>query len=140
MRSSPAFVAASGSDAKRAQSGSAAIPTVVAVGFLLLLLTLFTQFAVWQYGRGAVRAAAQAGARQAAVLDAEAGACEAAFAEVRDQLLGGSLGSGVGGPRCEVGAEVVTVTSEVRFERWLPVSPDWEFQIVATAVREREPQ
>jgi hypothetical protein len=103
----------------------------------LLFFTLLAQFAVWQYGRGAVRAAAQEAARAAAPLGAPPDACARRFDQVRSGLLGGRLGDGVGPVRCQVTGSVVEVTAEVTFERWLPISPDWSFTVTAVAVKEQ---
>lgn len=105
----------------------------------LVTFTLFAQFAVWQYGRGVVRSAALEAARAASPLGAVPGACERRFADVREGLLGGALGAQVSEPRCVVGVGTITVTVDARFERWLPVSPDWSFTVTATAAREVAP-
>ncbi len=112
----------------------------MAFGLFMVFFTLFAQFAVWQYGRGAVRSAALEAARAASPLDAPPGACERRFLDVRDGLVGGSIGSQISPPRCLVGVDVVTVESDVRFEPWLPISPGWSFTVSATAVREVAPE
>lgn len=106
----------------------------------LTFFTLFAQFAVWQYGRGAVRSATLEAARAAAPLGALPGACERRFSDVTSGLLGGPLGEQVSAPRCEIGAEVVVVSTDVRFEPWLPISPEWSFTVTATAAREVAPE
>ncbi len=107
---------------------------------LFFAFVLITQFAVWQYGRGAVQSAANEAARSAAGFGSDPGECFRVFNAARNDLLGGSLGAGVGSPRCTVGAEFVEVVVPVRFERWLPVSPDWEFEVRAVAAIERLPE
>ncbi len=79
-------------------------------------------------------------ARAASPLDAVAGSCERRFDDVRNGLLGGTVGDQVGSPRCEVGAELVTVSADVNFEPWLPTSPGWSFTVKATSIREVEPE
>lgn len=106
----------------------------------LTFFTLFAQFAVWQYGRGAVRSASLEAARAATPLDAIPGACERRFADVASGLLGGPLGDQVSAPRCEIGPELVVVSADVRFEPWLPISPEWRFTVTATATRELAPE
>jgi hypothetical protein len=106
----------------------------------LVFFTLFAQFAVWQYGRGAVRSASLEAARAAAPLDAVPGACERRFADVASGLLGGPLGEQVSAPQCDVGVDVVVVSADVHFEPWLPLSPAWSFTVTATATREHEPR
>jgi hypothetical protein len=113
------------------------VATLAAFGVALVFFTLLTQFSVWQYGRGAVRAAAQEAARAAAPLHAGSEACRDRFDEVRTGLLGGPLGDGVGPVRCDVGGTVVAVSVDVVFRRWLPLSPDWSFTVSAVAVKER---
>lgn len=105
----------------------------------LTFFTLFAQFAVWQYGRGSVRSASLEAARAAAPLEALAGACERRFDDVVSGLLGGPLGDQVSAPRCDIGADLVTVSVDVDFEPWLPISPGWSFTVTATAVREVAP-
>lgn len=106
----------------------------------LVFFTLFTQFAVWQYGRGAVRSASLEAARAAAPLDAPPEACERRFDSVLAGLLGGSLGDQVSAPNCVLGADVIEVTAEVRFDPWLPMSPGWSFTVRTTAAREVAPE
>jgi hypothetical protein len=112
------------------------VPTLLAFGAALVWFTLLCQFSVWQYGRGAVRAAAQEAARAGAPLGATEEECLRRFDQVRSGLLGGRLGSGIGHPRCDVAGPLVEVTVEVTFERWLPISPDWSFSVTALAVKE----
>lgn len=119
------------------QRGSASIGAVAGIGALLLTLTFFVQIVAWQYARGVVRSAAMEAARAAAPVDADPGACLRRFDAVRDQLLGGNLGDGVGQARCVVGDDEVSVAVDVRLEGWLPGSPDWVFTVDGTAVRER---
>lgn len=109
------------------------------MGMFLVILTLFVQFAVWQYGRGVLRSAALEAARAEAGLDAQTGACERRFGDVRTELLGGELGEQVSEVRCEVGAERVVVSVDADFKAWLPISPDWSFTVTAVAVREVAP-
>ncbi len=123
-----------------AQRGSATLSTIGALGVLLTFVVLLLQFSIWQYGRGVLRSAAMEAARAGAVLDAPVGACERRFESVRSALLAGRLGDDVGTARCEVTAEVVIVTVDARFERWLPLSPDWSFTVTAIAVREMAPE
>jgi hypothetical protein len=120
------------------ERGAAALETSVALAFLLVSVAVLAQFAVWQYARGAARSAAQEAARAASV-DPAPGVCERRFNSVIDGLLAGPLGDQVGEPRCVVDGDVVSVTSTVRLERWLPISPDWTFDVEALAVLERSP-
>lgn len=130
----------SGSDGQPPERGAATIVTLVGFGMFLTFFTLFAQFAVWQYGRGAVRSATLEAARAATPLGAPPGACERRFDNVVDGLLGGPLGDQVSAPRCRIGTDVVVVATDVRFEPWLPISPSWSFTVTATAVRESAPE
>ncbi len=112
---------------------------VASIGVFLVAFTLFAQFAVWQYGRGAVRSAALEAARAASTVEPVPGACERRFADVQGDLLGGAMGTQVGAPRCTIGPDTVTVIVDASFERWLPFSPDWDFTVTAVAVREVPP-
>ncbi len=122
------------------ERGSLTVPAVFGVGVLLFVFVVVAQFVAWQYTRGAVRAAAQEAARAAAPLEAPVGVCADRFVAVRDQVLGGSLGSGVGAPRCLVGPDRVVVEVDVRFEAWLPLLADSSATLVVVAVREVEPE
>lgn len=126
-------------DRRSSERGSATVTTLVAFGLFLIFFTLFAQFAVWQYGRGAVRSATLEAARAAAPLEAVSGACERRFDDVTSGLLGGALGEQVSAPRCELGIDVVVVSADVQFEPWLPISPEWSFTVTATATREVAP-
>lgn len=116
------------------------MPTLVAFGLFLTFFVTFAQFSVWLYARGTVRSASLEAARAASPLEALPGACERRFDDVRSGLLGGSLGEQVGSPRCDIGAELVVVSTDVDFEPWLPISPGWSFTVTATSVRETEPE
>lgn len=124
--------------ASEGERGSAALETLLALAFLLVFVTALAQFAVWQYARGVVRSAAQEAARAASV-DPAAGVCERRFGSVVEGLLPGPLGDQVGRPRCTSEGDTVSVMSTVRLERWLPISPNWTFDVRAIAVRERNP-
>ncbi len=122
------------------QRGSGALVAVAAMGLMFLLIAQLTQFAVFQYGRGAVRSAAMSAARVAAPEGATQADCVAKFDLTLNELLGGPVGEGVGPVRCVIGEELVTVTVDVTFDAWLPGVPSWSFQTSAVAVRERAPQ
>ena len=121
------------------QRGSAALSPVAAFGLLLVFITLLAQFAVWGYARAVVRAAALEGARAAAPLEAPVGACERRFDLVRGDLLAGRLGTQVSNADCVIDDDLVTVRVDAHLQRWLPISPDWDFTIEVITVRERVP-
>lgn len=135
-RSVSESVRSRGRDSER---GATTLTGIASIGVLLLAFVFVAQFTTWIYGRGALRAAAQDGVRQAAPLDSPAGTCEAAFDRVRSQLLSGFLGDDVDDVRCSVGSDFVSVEVTARFESWLPVAPGWETTVQAVAVREVDP-
>jgi hypothetical protein len=122
------------------ERGAILLPGVFGIGMMFFAFVLITQFAVWQYGRAAVQSAANDAARAAAAFGAEPGTCERAFEAARGDLLGGSMGDGVGAPRCTVGGEFAEVVVPVTFNRWLPVTPDWNLEVRANAAVERLPE
>jgi hypothetical protein len=107
---------------------------------MFFAFVLITQFAVWQYGRAAVQSAANEAARSAGAYGADSGICGRVFNAARSDLLGGSIGDGVGTPRCTVGGEFVEVVVPVTFGGWLPISPDWNLEVRAIAAIERLPE
>ncbi len=109
------------------------------MGMFLVVLTLFVQFAVWQYGRAVLRSSALEAARAQAAFETSDGICMSRFNEVRRELLGGDLGNQVSEVRCSLFEDRVVVSVDATFERWLPISPDWSFTVTAVAVREVEP-
>ncbi len=122
------------------ERGSAALTSVAAMGMFLVMLTILVQFAAWQYGRGVLRSAALEGARAGSAFGVPAGLCERRFDEIRGDLLGGSMGDGVGPATCAVADDRVTVSVDARFEAWLPVMPGWSFTVTAVSTREVAPQ
>ncbi len=125
---------------RTSERGSVALAGMAAISMLFIAFVIIAQFAVWQYGRGAVQASANEAARAGAGFEADSSDCYHAFQEARDDLLGGSLGDGVGTPRCTTGGEFAEVTVPVTFERWVPFSPDWTFEVRAIAATERLPE
>lgn len=103
----------------------------------MIVFLLFVQVAVWQYARGALRAAAMEAARAEAPYLAPEGACQRRFDSTREALLGGAIAQQVGPASCVVTDEFVTVRVDANLEGWLPISPDWSFTVEAVAVRER---
>ncbi len=122
------------------ERGSVALAGIAAISMMFIAFVLIAQFAVWQYGRGAVQSAANEAARASASFGADAGDCFRTFDDARDDLLGGSLGAGVGAPQCTTGGEFSEVIVPVTFKRWVPFSPDWSFQVRAISATERLPE
>jgi hypothetical protein len=109
---------------------------VYAVGLSLIFFVLLVQFVVWQYGRGVVRASLDEAARAGAPADAGPAECEARAASVLADLMGGPLGDDVA-VACTETANQVIAEAHVTFHAWLPLTPDWTFQVAATAHKER---
>ena len=103
-----------------------------------MVFTLLAQFVVWQYGRGAVRAALDEGARVGAPAAAGVADCERRAGEVLGDLLGGALGREVSVSCQETPAEMVAGAT-VTFRAWMPPSPDWSFRLAASARKETSP-
>ncbi len=122
------------------ERGSVALAGIAAISMMFIAFVLIAQFAVWQYGRGAVQSAANEAARASASFGADAGDCFRTFEDARGDLLGGSLGAGVGTPQCTTGGEFAEVIVPVTFKRWVPFSPDWSFQVRAISATERLPE
>lgn len=111
---------------------------LVAVGMALVFFVLLVQFVVWQYGRGAVRAALGEAARVGAPADAGVADCEDRAAAVLADLLGGPMGSEVA-VTCTQTPTRMVASADVVFRSWLQPSPDWSFRLVASARKEALP-
>jgi hypothetical protein len=114
---------------------------VAATGFSLIAFVMMANFVVFLYARGVVRAAVDEGARTGGRFGSSAGECEARAADVVDDLLGGSLGTGVEvGCREDGRGDVMRARAYVVLRGWLPgVTPDWSFTLEAQSVKERAP-
>ena len=115
--------------------GATFITLVVATGFVLVLLTGIIQVIVFQYGKGAVRAALDEAARSAARSDAAIDTCQQRAANTLGDLLGGQMGDGVT-VSCSEAAERVIVTATVHFEGWFGSLTDYDATLTATAAKE----
>lgn len=122
----------------RGQTGQVVPAYLVAVGVALVFFVLLVQFAVWQYGRGAVRAALGEAARVGAPAGAGVAECEDRAATVLADLLGGPLGREVAVTCTETPTRVVA-SADVVFRSWLQPSPDWSFRVAASARKESLP-
>jgi len=113
---------------------------VVGTALSLVFLVLAANFIVFQYGRGAVRAALDEGVRAGSVETGSASqrvaTCSGRVAEVLDDLLRGPIGDGVE-IDCEfddgTGRSVMTARARARFRSWIPPVPDWRFEVAAVA-------
>jgi hypothetical protein len=122
----------------RDDDGFTSVVFIAAAGLVLLTFVLFAQFVVWQYGRGAARAAIDRAARAGARPGGTVAECETTARAELAQLLGGQMGDGVT-VTCQQEAGVVTAHAQVTFKAWLPPSPDWTFTIDASDLKERRP-
>lgn len=120
------------------EAGEAVPAYVFALGLSLLFFVLLVQFVVWQYGRGVVRSALDEGARVGAPAEAGPGDCEARAHDVLADLLGGPMGAEVD-VRCRQTPTQMVAVANVTFRAWLPPSPDWSFEVAATARKEYLP-
>lgn len=127
---------------RRGEDGYLTVQYLVVIGLSLVLFTALANLVVFQYARGAVRAAldegARAGARAVAPQAVAATACESRARSARDGLVSGRLADGMR-LSCTSEADVVAARAEVRLSGWLPLVPDWVFEASATAVREVAP-
>jgi hypothetical protein len=120
------------------ERGFMTIGFVYAVAVSLVLLVLATNLLVWQYGRGAVRAALDEGVRSASRAPAASEDCLLRAQSAVDDLMGGALGDDVE-VTCYLEGDRVRATAHVRFAAWLPLIPDWSFVVSGSAVKETEP-
>jgi hypothetical protein len=120
------------------QAGQVLPSYLVAVGLSLVFFVLLVQFVVWQYGRGAVRAALDEAARVGAPADAGVNDCEDRAAVVLGDLLGGAVGRDIS-VTCTETPTQVRASAEVVFHSWLKPSPDWSFRLTASARKEQLP-
>lgn len=116
----------------RDQGGFATIQYVLATGFSLVLLVLVANFTVDLYARGAVRDALDEGARAAVPLGATVADCEARAKAVVAQLLGGRRRADIR-VRCRHDGDWIRADARVRLRSWLPLVPDWRFELRAVA-------
>lgn len=123
----------------RSERGFVTAQYLIVIGFTLFLLTAFLNVLVFQYGRGVIRGALDAGARAASPVGASEADCYEAVNRYLDQLLGGSMGDSVSPVCTEAGGLVVVTATDVTFEGWTPLVPDWTFTLEARAVKEQLP-
>jgi Flp pilus assembly protein TadG len=119
----------------RGDDGATFITLVVATGFVLVLLTGMIQVIVFQYGKGAVRAALDEAARSAARSPATVETCQARAANALGDLLGGDMGDGVN-VSCRDAGDHVVVTATVHFDGWFGALTDYDATLTASATKE----
>ena len=131
----------------RPDAGLATIEFIFAAALSLLLLVYGAQFVVFTYGRGAVRAALDEGARAGIAgrgRAAEVERCETHARAAIDQMLGPRMRSGVE-IHCEATQLDVTATARVRFRGWVAPAmggwkvDDWSFTTSATILLDPDP-
>ena len=126
-------------DSIRSERGFVTAQYLIVIAFTLFLLTAFLNVLVYQYGRGVVRGALDAGARAGSPVGAGEAECYEAVNRYLDQLLGGSMGATVN-PVCgEAGGFMVVTANDITFQGWTPLVPDWTFNLEARAVKEQLP-
>ena len=120
-------------------SGFTTIQFVFAVAISLFVFVMAANLVVFQYARGTVRAAVDEGVRTASRETASAADCERRSAEVLDAILGGSMRGDVTVSCRTLDDGTVTASASARLTSWLPIVPDWNFEIAGTAHKESAP-
>lgn len=124
--------------------GFVTVEYLAGVALSLVVLVVVANFIVWEYGRGVVGSAVDAGARAGArvpvgtLQPAQLAACQQAAGQELGDLLGGasgSMGSGVS-VSCSVSGNQLLATAHAHFAAWFPAMPGWTFTATATAVTE----
>ena len=115
-----------------AEAGQASVTYLLAIVLSMIVFVLMANLLMFLYARGVIRAAVDEGARAGAVANASVDECLARATDALDDLLGGTLGTGVQ-LSCEVvGAEVVATADVVLSSPFAGVT-DWAFTAVARA-------
>jgi hypothetical protein len=116
--------------------GAVTIATAFAVGVVLTITVMVANVLVFQYGRGAVRAALDEGTRVGSRATAGTGAevCEQIARQTLDQLAAG-LGEGVDIRCADTGVSIIA-TADVHFDGWLTSIADYDATFTASAARE----
>jgi hypothetical protein len=104
----------------------------------MVAFTTLVNLVVYQYGEGALRAAAEQAARAGSRASASEDVCERRGQETLDAVLGGSLGDGAT-VECSDDGEVVQATVRGTFEGWLDTVPDWSVSVTSTVRKEQAP-
>ena len=124
---------------RRNDSGMTTLQFVVATAMALVVFVMLANFVVDLYARGAIRAAVDEGARSGAPIDSSAGECRRRANDALDDLIGGTMRSGVR-VDCVEDSGTMRAHATVVLHGWLPgIVPDWSFVLTGTAVKEREP-
>ena len=119
----------------RGDRGATFVALVMATGVVLVIVTAIMQVIVFQYGKGAVRAALDEAARSAARSSITVETCQARAANALGDLLGGAMGEGVQ-VACIDEPDRVTVTANVHFDGWFGSLTDYDATLTASAAKE----
>ena len=121
----------------RGDHGMATIGLVAATGIILIVVVGIINVIVFQSGRGAARSALDEGARTGTRYGPTGGptACEQHARAVIDQLLAGTMGTGVTIQCSDAGTQIVA-TARVHFDGWFGTITDYDGTITATAAKE----
>ena len=121
------------------RDGFVTVQAVFVYAVALMTLVWLANFIVFQYGRGAVRAAIDEGARTGSRVDASEATCEARAREVLDNLLGGVMGTGVT-ITCRLDGGRMLAEARGTFASWAPPVPTYRFDVTATALQTQAPK
>lgn len=119
-------------------AGFVTIEYVVAIAISLVVLVVFANFVVSEYGLGVVRAAVDQGTRDGARTATPVTTCEASARQMIGDLLGtgpSSMGTAVS-VSCQQTAGQLIATAQGSFRAWLPAIPPWRFSSTAQAILE----
>lgn len=94
---------------------------------------MLANLVVIQYGRGALRSAAEQGARVGSVAGVDS--CEETMRVVVSDLLGGRMSDEIQLSCGVVGSEVVATVAG-RFQPWIPLVPSFEASLTSSAALE----
>ena len=120
-------------DTAQGDRGVSSVQFVLAAALALVLFLALANLVVVQYGRGAVRSALEQGARAGST--SGAAVCEATARQVITDLMGGRMSDGLV-LDCVVEGGAVVSSASVTFDSWTPLTPDFAFELTATAVVE----
>jgi hypothetical protein len=119
------------------EEGMTTVQYVAATAFSLIVFVMMTNFIVFLYARGVVRASVDEGARAGSRFGASTAECESRARDVLGDLLGGGLGRDVRVRCASPNEDVMRATVDVTLHGWLPgLVPDWTFSLDARSVRE----
>jgi hypothetical protein len=120
------------------EDGEVVLPYTLCIAMTLVFFVLLANVIVALYGRGVVRAALDEGVRAGSRAPNGSAECQQQAEQALDQLLGGPMGQGVA-VRCGVVAGRMVADATVSFSGWLPFSPDFNFDVGASATKEELP-